>query len=325
MMCNVVVSPEKGKVELQEMMVSEPAEDEVQVRVHVSLISPGTERAFILGLPNTAETYPLEPGYCAAGVVEKAGSRVTRFKAGDRVAAYGIGHRSFGNLAQQWVLPVPDGIFFEHAVFLSLGQTSLQGIRKARIEIGEMAVVIGLGLIGQIALQLASLNGALPVIGVDRVKKRLEIAMVCGADEIIDAPDDTWPDRLKDRPAVVVEATGAPEAIGAALQAIDSFGRVCLLGSTRGDRTINFYRDVHKKGVTLVGAHTTGANPGTESRPGFWTFQDDADCFLRLLKKGRVKLDPLITDRVCRQDAEMAYKRLLSWDLDMVGTVIRWV
>ncbi len=324
MKCSVIVSPAKGKVELQELELENPEIEEIQVRVQVSLVSPGTERAFILNMPNTTGVYPHEPGYCAAGVVEKVGANVTRFKPGDRVASYEIGHRSAGNVEQRWAQNVPENVSLEHAVFLSLGQTSLQAIRKTRIELGEDVLVFGLGLMGQLALQFASLSGAMTVTGVDLIEKRLQIARQCGADRTISADDKNRMTALKEKPHVIVEATGAPEVIGLACQTVRSFGRVCILSSTRGESTINFYRDVHNKGITIVGAHTTGSNPMFESRPGYWTYEDDARCFMRLLAKQRVRLDPLITERIDWTEAVEAYERILAGDPNMLGTVIRW-
>ena len=324
MKCRGVVSPAKGKVELQELEVVNPGKKEIQIRVEVSLVSPGTERAFILNMPNTTGIYPHEPGYCAAGVVMKVGAEVKRFKPGDRVACYGIGHRSAGNVEQQWSLKVPDSVSLEHAAFLSLGQTSLQAVRKTRIELGEDVLVFGLGLMGQLALQLASLSGAMTVTGVDFIEKRLEIARVCGADRTIAADAENWMDALEEKPHVVVEATGAPEVIGLACQTVRPFGRVCILSSTRGESTVNFYRDVHKKGITIVGAHTTGSNPRFESRPGYWTFQDDAFCFMRLLSRRKVRMDPLITEQIDWSESVQAYERILAGDPNILGTIIRW-
>jgi NADPH:quinone reductase-like Zn-dependent oxidoreductase len=133
-----------------------------------SVISPGTERAFILNLDNANTVYPYQLGYSAAGIVEKAGKNVSRFKVGDRVASYGLKHRTVGNIIQDRVTHIPDGVSFEDAAFIALGVISLQGIRKARIELGESVMVLGLGPIGQLALQYASISGALPAIGVDR-------------------------------------------------------------------------------------------------------------------------------------------------------------
>ncbi len=319
----VLMSPARGKVELQEHDVPDPGQGEVQVRVHASLVSPGTERAFILNLPNTPGTYPMEPGYCAAGIVEKTGPGVSGLSPGDRVAAFLLGHRQAGNVAARWVVRVPEGVSLEKAAFLPIGQIAVQGVRKTRIELGESALVLGLGIIGQVALQTAALCGAAPVVGVDRVESRMRAAMACGADRVISSAREGW---MQDagEPRVVIESTGSPEAVALAFQAAAPFGRVSLLASTRGESTVNFYRDVHRKGLTIVGAHASLTVAAAESRPGFWTWREDAECFMRLLAGGKYRLDPLISTVAQWRTAVELYARILSGDGELIGSIIRW-
>lgn len=326
----LLVSPRKAHVELQQQQLGDPGPGEIQVEVHASVVSPGTERAFILNLENTPGVYPWYPGYSAAGVVMKTGEGVTEFKAGDRVACNKIPHRSHGNTHVRWAVAIPEGVTFEQAAFISLGVIAAQGVRKARIELGEDVLVFGLGMIGQLALQLARAGGAALAAGIDQAENRIRLALDCGADLALDSADPDWPEQLKAAtgglgPHVVIESTGAAEVIGMALQQARPFGRLVLLGSTRGESTINFYRDVHKKGVTIIGAHIYGGNPALESRPGFWTWRDDALAFMKLLHRGRIRVDPLITERVPWQDAEAAYQDILAWNRQVTGTLIRWV
>jgi threonine dehydrogenase-like Zn-dependent dehydrogenase len=319
----VLISPSKGRVELQEKEVPEPGQGELQVRVHASLVSPGTERAFILNMPNTPGTYPMEPGYCAAGVVERTGAGTAGFSPGDRVAAFLLGHRQVGNVATQWAVRVPDSIPFEKAAFLTIGQIALQGVRKMRIELGESALVLGLGIIGQMALQCCRLSGAMPSVGVDTVEARMRAALACGADRVLSSRQDGWMKEAGE-PRVVIESTGVPDAVSLAFQAAGRFARVSLLASTRGESTVNFYRDVHRKGITVIGAHASLTVPSGESRPGFWTWRDDAECFMRLVEGAKVRLDPLISLVVDWRQAEELYGRILAGDPDLIGTVLRW-
>lgn len=320
-----IVSDEKGHAEVQEITVGDPGPQEVQVRIHVSLISPGTERAWILGLPNTPGRYPHRSGYCTSGVVEKVGSEVKNFSVGDRVGCHMLSHCSLGNVEAKYVVKLPEGVPFEKGVFVTLGQIALQGVRKARIELGEKVMVIGQGVIGQLALQLARLNGAMPAIGVDRHENRLKTSLACGADMAFDTNDEKWLEAVGEKPQVVLDATGYPEAVQLSFDAIRTFGRVVLLASTRGLSTVNYYADIHAKGVTVLGAHA-GRVPEIEERPGFWTWQQDAKCFLDLVAAGKLNLDPLITNRITWKEADAVYnERLLKWDMDMIGTVISWM
>jgi 2-desacetyl-2-hydroxyethyl bacteriochlorophyllide A dehydrogenase len=320
-----VVAPEKGKVVLQEINVPNPGRQEVQVRVHASIISPGTERAFILNLPNTPGQYPFEPGYSAAGVIEKKGAAVTEFDEGDRVACFLVPHRSLANVGQELVVKISPQVTFEEAAFMSLGQIALQGVRKARIELGEEVLVFGLGLIGLLSVKLAKLSGAMHVAGADLNENRLKAALKHGADAAIDSSQAGWLDKLAVRPHVVIESTGYPDAVGIALMAARPLGRVILLGSTRGDSLVNFYRDVHRPGLTIIGAHAVLTLPKFESRPGFWTWREEAQCFISFLSNERINVLDLITDRIHPDKVQETYQRIVAWNPDILGCVIQWV
>ncbi|HEX7066060.1 MAG TPA: zinc-binding alcohol dehydrogenase [Bacillales bacterium] len=325
---HVLVSEEKGQIALKPMDVEKPGSNEIQVQVHNSLISPGTERAFVLNMENTSGEYPMYPGYSSSGVVIKAGEKVTDFQVGDRIACHGIGHRSIGNIRQERAVKLPDEVSFELGAFTSLGVIAMQGVRKARIEMGESVTVFGLGIIGQLAVQLARHNGALPVIGIDRIENRLDLAERCGADYSLNSAEHNWRDNLNELtdgkgPNVVIEGTGVPDVISTCFETVRNFGRVVILSSTRGNSEINFYRDVHKKAITILGAHISG-NPTYESQPGYWTWRDDATAFVNLLKHNRLSLEPLISKAVNWNELEAAYKEMLSGNQNMIGTLINW-
>lgn len=146
--CSVLVAPSPSQVELRRSTVPDPTPNEIRIDFHVSVISAGSDRAHIMNLPNTFGTFPREPGYSASGVVTKVGEGISRFEANDRVCCFSNGHRSIGNIDTRWVVPIPDGVTFEEALFMPLGQTSLQGTRKVRIELARSAFVLGMGLVG---------------------------------------------------------------------------------------------------------------------------------------------------------------------------------
>ncbi len=325
----VLVAPRKGRVELQEQEVGDPGPREVQVRVHRSLVSHGTERAWILARENMVREFPFSPGYATAGVVEAVGKEVTAFREGDRIACP-MTHRSLGNISEDaLVAKLPDGVSFDEGTFVPLGTVGLQGVRKARIEVTESVMVLGLGLVGQLSVQCAHINGALPVIAVDRVKKRLDIALAGGADVALDNSDESWRKVLAEvtggeGPQVVIEATGFPEVIGEALETVRKFGRVVLSGSTQGDSTVNFYRDVHCKQVSVIGALNPG-NPQLESRPGHWTRRDEVKGVVKRLAEKRINTEALITGRIGVNEILKTYEDILAWKFDNIGTVIEWI
>lgn len=327
MKSTAIVALEKGRVGYLEQDISEPGAKEIRVRACASVISPGTERAFILGLENTHSNYPQNLGYSCAGVVEQVGAEVEEFAVGDRVACIML-HKSIANVRVERAVRIPDDVSFEDAAFIRLGVIAMQAVRKAKIELGETAMVLGLGLIGQIALQLVRNSGAIQAIGVDRVASKLELASRINNDTVIDSSREAWIQELQartggDGPQVVIESTGFPEPIAAAFQAVRRFGRVVLLGSTRGDSSINFYRDVHKKGIHIIGAHIS-ANPEMESHPGYWTFRDNGNCFLQMLRLNKVDMQSLVTMRVKWDQALSAYDKVLSWDSGVLANLILW-
>lgn len=96
-----------------------------------------------------------------------------------------------------------------------------------------------------------------------------------------------------------------------------------LLASTRGETQVNFYRDVHRKGLTVLGAHNS-ARPGLESQPGVWTWLDDTRAVLRLLELGRLEVASLVTHRVPARQAATAYELLKDWHPSLLGVVLEW-
>ena len=122
----------------------------------------------------------------------------------------------------------------------------------------------------------------------------------------------------------VVEVTGSAKALQQALKYVAWEGRISLLGCTRiSDAPIDFYRYVHKRGVTLVGAHTS-TRPGTDSRPGQWTEQDDYRTFLKLVAAGKMRVRPIISEVVSPEKAPEVYSCLAEDKNPPLGIVFDW-
>lgn len=322
-----VVWPEAGIATIEPCETPAPGPGQVLIRTRATLISPGTERAFFLGLPNTTQRFPQYPGYNNVGEVAAVGPDVTDWQVGERIAtptrhaAYVLAKATDG-------VRIPDGLPDERAAFFELGAIALQGVRKARIELGEAVIVIGAGLIGLLAMQLAKVQGAAPVITVDQDEQRLDFAHQAGADAVLMADSQLSAELSRlcgdQGPAVVIEATGHPAAIPTAFDLAGWCGRVILLGSTRGEtEQVNFYRDVHKKGLTVIGAHNS-ARPTHDSRPGWWTRLADQQTAMKLLALDRLVIHPLITHRFTWQQAPQAYDLLKQWNKDALGLVLNW-
>lgn len=310
----------KGKLEMLPQKLPELGEHGVLLKVLKSLVSPGTERAFILGLKNTSANYPMKSGYSAVSQVVETGPAVTAFRPGDRVAGFHSAHQTYDVQLADTLVKVPDGVDDEEAAFGAIGLIAMQGVRKARLELGESCAVIGMGPVGQVALQIAGATGAWPLVTIDKAENRLDLASRCvscttyvGCTRVPAASMD-----------VVIDATGFPDAVPSALDMAAQGGRVVLLGSTRGDCMINVYRDIHRKGLSLIGAHVNTV-PGHDRAPGRWTRLDDLRTFYQLIEYGKLSLTPLITDRCDNSDiVEFYERRILTWDTTAVGTIINW-
>jgi len=321
-----VVFRRRGVVELEEFYLDPPGKDEVLLKAITTVISPGTETAFLLGLPNTSGTYPQYPGYSFAGVVEATGEN-TEFEIGDRVVA-ACHHASLVLTNKDRVLRIPKGTSFEEAAFFNLAAIAMQGVRKAQVELGESVAVFGLGVVGLLAAQLAKLSGAIEVIGVDLYENRRRTALKVGVDHVIDPrqadPIETIRGLTNGGADIVIEATGHPNVIVDAIKAANRLGRVILLGSTRGiTNGINFYRDVHRKGIVIIGAHTS-VRPRHESFKYFWTVKDEWRLSLKLINRKLLKVAPLISAKMSYKEAVNAYRLLIEEKNKVLTVALNW-
>jgi len=332
-----VVFTRIGVAELVNRPVPVPKAGEVLVRLVRSCISSGTERANVTGVPDNATSiykdcpddvvsWPRQGGYSSSGVVVSVGEGVASVRPGDRVCLSWSVHARYVVLPERQVYLIPDGVSFEAAAVTHISTFPMAALRKCRLEIGEPALVMGQGLLGQLAVLLLRAAGATPVVAADPVEAKRVRALELGADVAVDplAPDfvarvKACADsgrrvqfgRMADAgPRVVIEVTGNGTGLNLALDAIAPFGRLALLGCTRNsDFTINYYRKVHGRGVTLIGAHTD-ARPDVESSAGWWSTRDDALAFLRLLQLRRLSLDGFVDEVHPPSDCGEVYARL---------------
>ncbi|MCC5828187.1 MAG: zinc-binding alcohol dehydrogenase [Phycisphaeraceae bacterium] len=322
-----IFMPEAGRIEQRELRLPDPGEEQVQVQIDRTVISPGTERALLTGLCEPWAPLPFPLGYSGTGTVVKVGPGVESFREGDRVAGE-MPHASRANVKIGRAVKVGGSTGSDSAAFIKLGVIVLQGVRKARIELGESVAVVGLGLIGQMAGQLARINGAAPLIGLDPHEARRRTAMTLGMDLTIDAAAEHAIKLLHGQTDglgadVVIEATGIPAPVHTALASARKMGRVVLLGSTRGEVSLDLYRHVHKQGLTILGAHE-GTTSAHERRPGYWPWIEEARCYERLLASGRIDPTPLITRRIDPSGIDDAYQRLIAGQLDDLAVMIEW-
>ena len=308
--------------ELLDAKMPEIRADEVLVEIAVSTISSGTERANLVGDPNINSTkgpevkFPRSAGYSTSGTVVAVGEDVTRLKVGDRVACSWTKHQKYCAVKESRAYLLPEGVDFPEAALVHIATFPMAAIRKCRVEMGESAIVMGLGVLGLIAVELLHAAGAVPVIAVDPVESKRRQALELGADYALDpfAPDfaKTVKELTGGGAKAAIEVTGKGQGLDMVLDCMARFGRVALLGCTRNsDFSIDYYRKVHGPGITLVGAHTD-ARPKHESSNGYWTEWDDATSILRLLAGKRLDFACLVQESHTPEDAPEVYTRLAN-------------
>lgn len=321
-------------VAVQEQDLRPLGEHEVLVRNEVSAISAGTERACLLDLPNLADAkpgqFPKYVGYSGVGVVIDRGSAVTSVAVGDRVLTHwGSAHSDHNYVSEDNVVRIDAASLRpDHAVFAVIAGFSLNAVRKTRFELGESAAVVGMGILGTFALALLRSAGAVPLVAADLSAPRRALALALGAHHAVDPTEPGYADRVRAATGggarVVIEVTGQAVALQQALSFTARFGRVALLGCTRvSDAAIDFYRDVHRPGIEILGAHTH-ARATRESRPHAWTWQDDARALMALMNDGRLAMDRIVSAAFAPHHAPEVYQRLIDDPDFPVGAVFDW-
>ena len=278
---------------------------------------------------------PIPLGYCQAGIVVDAGPRVSGFAPGDRVVTNGP-HAEYVRVAQTLAARIPDGVSFDHAAFTPLAAIGLQGVRLARPTLGETAVVYGLGLIGQLTVQLARAHGC-RVIGIDRDEKRLALARGFGA-ETVAAGDDA------DVAGAVLDLTGgvgadvvlltlastSDDPVRAAAAMARKRGRLVLIGVTGLHlRREDFYRKELSFQVSC--SYGPGRYDPVHEEQGVdyplpfvrWTEGRNFEAVLQLMADGRLTPAPLITHRYPIAEAPRAYQLIASAEPSL-GVVLEY-
>ena len=267
-------------------------------------------------------------GYSAAGVVVEVGEGVTEFAAGDRVACAGAGFASHAELLsvpKNLCVRLPDGADFEAGAFGTLGAIALQGVRLAEPTLGEAVVVVGLGLLGQLTVQLLKANGC-RVFGVDLEESKVELARRLGAEDGALSGGDVkqrvmrWSRGRGADAVLITAATSSDGPVELAGEISRLRGRVVAVGLVGMSVPRKVY---YERELTLKVSMSYGPgryDPEYEERGHDypfayvrWTEGRNIEAFLDLVAAGRVNVAPLVTHRFPVEEGERAY-RLISGD-----------
>ncbi|WP_196492378.1 bi-domain-containing oxidoreductase [Psychrosphaera haliotis] len=344
-----------GTIEVNEVPIPALTDKFVLVKNSSSVISAGTEKTKIdmgkknllqkakarpdlvkqvlkkvqtEGLKKTLQTVntrldaPSPLGYSCAGEVVAAGGLVEGIQPGDRVACGGAdyaNHAEFVAIPKNLVVKIPDNVSNAEGAFTTVGSIALQGVRLAQPQMGETFVVLGLGLLGQIAVQLLRANGC-KVIATDLDPALVERATKYGA---IDAGPGVNIQNLVESETnghgvdgvLVCAGTSSNQPIELCGEITREKGRVVVVGAVRMDIP---REDYFKKEISVVISRSYGPGRydpfyeenGNDYPLGYvrFTEQRNMETFLQLISDGKVEVKSLITHEFGVDEAEAAYQ-----------------
>ncbi|MFJ7206492.1 bi-domain-containing oxidoreductase [Streptomyces sp. NPDC098789] len=279
-------------------------------------------------------------GYSLCGVVEQVGAGVDDVAVGDLVACAGNEHALHAEL--NWVpknlyARLPDGLAPRHAAFGTVGSIAMQGVRQGESALGEVALVIGLGLIGQLVVQLLTASGV-RVIGADPDPVRCELAASLGAAACGDPGSAVVESAVADLTGghgvdqvYLAAGGGSNQPVELAARLCRDRGRVVDIGKCRLDLPWNAY---YEKELDVRFSRSYGPGrydpayelEGRDYPIGYvrWTERRNLACFLDLMARGSVDVEPLISHIADFEDAVKTYQRLKDGELKAVAVLFEY-
>ncbi len=359
-MKQIIQSVSTGELAVVDVPAPKTPKGGILVRTQASLVSAGTERSMVSfaeknllqkarsrpdlvrqtidkarrdGILDTFDAVrnrleqPAALGYSAAGTVIDVGIDAGAFRIGDRVACAGAGlavHAQLIAVPKNLATKLPDAVPFEEGAFCTIGAIALHGVRLAAVQIGDVVAVIGLGLLGQLAVQILREAGCF-VVGTDLQPSRAELAMSLGA---------TWAGgdltELAARTAAMTEGRGADA--------------VLITADTPSDQPVELAGELARSRATVISVGTVGTRLPRKSYfekeldfrvsrsygPGRydddyetkghdypfdyvrWTENRNMQAFAKMVASGAIRILPLITHRFDIEDGIQAYDVVLG-------------
>jgi threonine dehydrogenase-like Zn-dependent dehydrogenase len=350
-----------GKIRIESFELPRLGPHDILVRTRLTQVSAGTEvnaiRARRSGAP-LGEVADLPLGYTSVGVVEAVGPEVAGLAPGDRVLGEGP-HAShwlvtqaapgseYAQASEVGLLPVPDKVDDASAAFAILGDVALHAVQRAKIAIGESVAVHGQGVVGLIALRLARLSGAHPLIGVDVVDERLRVSKLYGASHVVNATSQDVaaaihaatpvPRRFAGVAAagleptsgadVQIHATSRIDVVPEILQAAADRGRIVIAGATAAwpdpGPTVPLSLDkLLRREISVVGSYETGFAVSHPYWP--WARSRNHATVIELIRRGELDVRPLISHVVPYRDAPAIYDMLAAGAEGWLSVAFTW-
>ena len=345
---------------------------QVLVRNHYSVISAGTEgktvsdarKGYIAkaksrqkevkqvidmiktrGLTETYKTVinkleaPSSLGYSSAGEVIGVGEGISEFKVGDRVACGGSSavHADVVSVPKNLCVKAPDNVDLKHAAFSTIAAIAVQGIRQADLRLGENCVVIGLGLVGQLTIQLLRAAG-INSICIDINEVQVQLARENGADfafnrnrEDIEAVVLNHTHGYGADAVIITASSSSTDPVDLAGVLCRKKGKVVVVGGVpTGFSRANYYKkelDLRMSSSYGPGRYDPEYEEHGKDYPiGYvrWTENRNMQAFIDLLAKNKLNINPLITHVFDLIDAPEAYRMILERSEPFCGILIRY-
>jgi len=361
-----------GKMEILEVPFPALSKGSVLVRNHFSLISAGTEGGKVLtarkgyigkakekpeqvkqvldsikteGLIPTYKKVmnkldaPAPLGYSSAGEVIDVGKDINEFKIGDYVACGGAGacHAEVVSVPKNLCVQVPKNVSLKEAAYTTVSSIALQGIRQADLRLGETCVVIGLGLVGQLAVQMLRVAGV-KVVGIDTNERMVELAKKSGTNLALNRNDDKLENAILEFSggngvdAVIITAgTNSLDPVELAGRLCRNKGKVVVVGAVpTGFSRENYYKKELELRMSCSygpGRYDTDyEEKGIDYPIGYvrWTENRNMQAFLAMVADGKLNLDVVTTHTFDFEDAKKAYQMVVDKSEPYVGILLKY-
>lgn len=371
-MKQLVQNLKDGNMELLEIPTPYLGKNNILVKNHFSAISAGTEgrsvrdaRMGYIGkaksrpkevkqVINTArkmgvwETYsmvmnkltsPSPLGYSCAGEVIQIGSNIQNFKVGDFIACGGQGavHSEIVSVFENLCVKLPKNVSLRDASFTTIGSIAVQGVRQAKLSLGEYCVVIGLGLLGQITIQLLKAAGV-KTIGIDIDQSKVELAINNGIDLALSRDTEGLEEQVLDfcdgygaDAVIITAATTSNDPANLAGSLSRHKGKVVSVGrvSTDFNRDVYYAKELDFRMSCSYGPGRYDIEyeeKGHDYPIGYvrWSENRNMKSFVDLLSTGKVNLDKLITHEFDFKDASKAYDIINDVSEPYLGMVLKY-
>lgn len=319
-----VVFPSPRRAEVREIILPDLGAGEIRVRSLYSGVSPGTERVILTDRHPYPNIFPCVPGYQSIGVVEEVGVAVSQVNPGDRVLVrssrlpeglngYWGGHLSHSVTPAASVVRVPESLNPREGALFVLPCVGLHGVNTVGVKAGDLVVVLGQGLIGQMVSQVCRLRGAF-VVAADVNDLRVELSSKYSADVAVNSRtvdiESVVRSYRPDGADVVFEAIGSTQLVNQCVSLLRPKGRLSLTGYHPGDLSFLFSAACGKE-ITIHFHQDIGGD-------------DVKLAAVKLLLGGHIRLGTLITHTFESARAADAYELLLSEPKNALGIVIDW-